>query len=189
MSTEPVPGPDPYDDDPPRPRWLAPALIGLAIGVLVGGAAVFIVSSLAGRTRDSELAAEKFNIQNVLANTPGTDNISPGSNSTDYLGAMGRRTNSGSAVHRRITLSGTIPAGANPGTLGNTLKAQIDAELIRYGGYSTGGGSSSSSGPDEYSEEWESDYYTRDGRRGCIDGKITISRGNLRALIIITEGR
>jgi hypothetical protein len=189
MSTEPLPGPDPYDEPPSRLRWVVPAAIGLSIGILIGGAAIFIVMSLANRPRTTELAAEKFDIQAVLTSTPGAEDVSPGNNSTDYLGTMGRRMNSGTAVHRRITLSGSVRSTTDVSSLGQTLKAQIDAELSRHGAFTSGGGSSTTSGGNEYTHKWDSSYYTRDGRRGCVDGEIVIRQGTLQGFIIITEGR
>jgi hypothetical protein len=164
--------------------------LGVAAGGLIGCLATFAVLELGKRARSSELAAERFSISNVLNAVPGTGNVTFTGDTTNELGQYyGGRSASGSAVHRRMQIQGSLPKGTAAGTFAQQLATQIDAELGRLGAFRSGGSTMSDSGGNVARETREISYYTRDGRRGCLDLDLVVRDGRVEGTLIITEGR
>jgi hypothetical protein len=190
MSSAPRPYPTYAPDPPSRFRWVPPLGLGIALGGLIGCLATFAVLELGKRSAAQELAAERFNTSNVLNAVPGTGDVSFTGDTTNHLGQhYGGRSITGSAVHRRIKLQGSLPKDVDPAAFVRQLKAQIDVELNRQGAYTSGGTSSSSSGGNEARHTEETSYYTRDGRRGQLDLDVVVRNGRVEGTLTITEGR
>lgn len=185
-STRPIPVSSPSDHEPPpRYRWVAPLFIGVALGAVLGGGVTFTMMALSIKSR-GDLVAKQFDVRRVVAGMPGDVHVN--GDSTNDLGSYGRRGTS-TAIRRRIELVGQVPADTNLSTLANQLKTQVDAELNQAGSYSTGGGSSTSSGGNEFHGSFESTYYTRDGRRGQMDLQIEARGTSFRATLLLFEAK
>lgn len=188
-TTRPIPVSSQADHEPaPRFRWVAPLFIGLALGAILGGAVTFTIMVLTSKSR-AELFARQFNPSGLLAGLPEGAEIQVTSDTTTELGAMGRRGIRGSAIRRRIVLDGSVPAGTNLENLATQVKARIDADLTRAGCWPSGGGSTTSSGPEEYSGTFDSSYYTHDGRQGQSDLQIEAKGRNFHATLVLFEAR
>lgn len=190
MSSEPRPYATYAPDPPSRFRWVPPLCLGIALGGLIGCLATFAVLELGKRSQSKELVAEQFNISQVLNAVPGTGDVTFAGDTTAHLGQYyGGRSDSGSAVRRRIQLRGSIPKDGDPAAFARQLKTQIDAELSRQGAFTSGGSSGSSSGGNEARLTEETGYYTRDGRRGQLDLDVVVRNGQVEGTLILTEGR
>jgi hypothetical protein len=189
------PSPDDYDDSaPPRFRWGVPLVLGLAVGGLVGGLAMFATMRMsAERDRSASFVAEQFNFTQAVANTTGFADGNPVADSTAPLGAgeeYGSASAERSAVRRRLTLTRPLRPGAKAEEVGKEFRDQLDAEFARLGVRMTGGGSSASwDGRNEYQFSWDSGYVTRDGRRGRVDMEFDIRGGYAKVVLLLTEGR
>jgi hypothetical protein len=166
-----------------------PLCLGIAIGGLIGCVLTYTITVLAQRSNARELAAERFNISNVLNAVPDTGSVTFTGDDTETLGRLTGRSGSGSGVRRRIQLQGSIPKGTNPDAFAQQLVAQIDAELNRQGAFQSGGSSSTSSGGNEARQTKDMSYYTRDGRRGFLDLELTVRNERVEGTLILTEGR
>jgi hypothetical protein len=190
MSSEPRPYPTYAPDPPSRFRWVPPLCLGIALGGLIGCVATFAVLELGKQSRSSELVVERFNTSQVMNAVPGTGNVTFTGDTTSHLGRYsGGRSDSGSAVHRRMQIQGSLPKGTDAGTFAQLIAAQIDAELSRLGAFKSGGSTMSDSGGNVARETRETSYYTRDGRRGCFDLDLTVRDGRVEGTLILTEGR
>jgi hypothetical protein len=190
MSTAPRPYPTYAPDPPSRFRWVPPLGLGVAVGGLIGCLATFAVLELGKRSRSNGLAAERFSTANVLNGVDGTGDVTFTGDTTNYLGQYySGRAGDGSAVHRRIQIQGSLPKGTDPGTFARQLKTAIDAELSRQGAFTSGGSSNSSAGGGEARQSEATSYYTRDGRRGCLDLDLVVRNGRVEGTLTITEGR
>jgi hypothetical protein len=192
MASDPSPDDDFDDSAPSRSRWGVPLVLGLAVGGLVGGLAVFATMRMAAeRDQSASFAAEQFNFNQVLA---GTDGLADGQPVTDNTAPLGKGDEYGSstersAVRRRIVLNRPLRPGAQPEEVGKDFRSQLDAEFARLGLRMTGGGSSASWGGGEYRFSWDSGYVTRDGRRGRVDMEVDIHHGYAKVVLLLTEGR
>jgi hypothetical protein len=192
MSTAPRPYPTYAPDLPSRFRWVPPLFLGVAVGGLIGCLATFVVLELGKkRSQANEVVAERFNTSNALNGIPGIGDggVTFTGDTTHHLGRYFGGRPDGSAVYRRVQLRGTLQKGVDPAAFTRQLKTAIDAELNRWGASTTGGGSSSTSGPTEARHTEETSYYTRDGRRGHLDLDLVVRDGRVEGTLIITEGR